>query len=91
MKSALQWVGALLLALIVYLLAWPVPIQPVSWLAPQAPGYQGPHAVNDKLAQLNLMDLNGEEGPEHIAIGPDGKLYTCLLYTSDAAAEAPHV
>lgn len=78
MKSALQWVGALLLALIVYLLAWPVPIQPVSWLAPQAPGYQGPHAVNDKLAQLNLMDLNGEEGPEHIAIGPDGKLYTTV-------------
>lgn len=78
MTSALKFVGALLLLLVAYLLSWPVPIQPVAWVAPQAPGYQGPHAVNDKLAQLNMLDLKGEEGPEHIAIGPDGKLYTTV-------------
>ena len=70
---------ALLLALgLAYLLLWPVPVQPVSWNAPKAPGYQGPHAVNDKLSQLTLIDLHGEEGPEHIMIGPDGKLYTTV-------------
>ena len=70
---------ALLLALgLAYLLLWPVPVQPVSWNAPKAPGYQGPHAVNDKLSQLTLIDLQGEEGPEHIMIGPDGKLYTTV-------------
>ena len=61
-----------------YLLLWPVPVQPVAWHAPKAPGYQGPHAVNDKLSQLTFLDLHGEEGPEHILIGPDGKLYTTV-------------
>ena len=78
MKSVLRWVGVSILALVVYLLSWPVPVKPVSWVAPKAPGYAGPHAVNDKLTQLNMLDLKGEEGPEHIAIGPDGKLYTTV-------------
>jgi sugar lactone lactonase YvrE len=62
-----------------YLAAWPVPIQPVAWTAPSAPGYQGVHAVNRRLAQLNMIDLKGEVGPEHIAFGKDGKLYTTVL------------
>ena len=28
-------------ALAAYLLLWPVPVQPVAWQAPQAPGYVG--------------------------------------------------
>ncbi|MFM1948259.1 MAG: hypothetical protein RL706_280 [Pseudomonadota bacterium] len=78
MKSAIKLVGTFLLLCAVYLLTWPTPIKPVSWAAPKAPGYQGPHAVNDKLAQLNLLDMQGEEGPEHIVMGPDGKLYTTV-------------
>ena len=61
-----------------YLLLWPVPIQPVAWTAPQAPGYTGAHTVNTKLSALQMIDLKGEEGPEHIVIGPDGKLYTTV-------------
>jgi hypothetical protein len=57
-----------------YLLAWPVPIAPVAWDAPAAPGYTGAHAVNTKLAILQMIDLKGEVGPEHIQFGPDGKL-----------------
>ena len=78
MKQLGQWIALVLVAGLAYLLLWPVPIQPVAWTAPKAPGYQGPHAVNDKLSQLTLIDLHGEEGPEHIAIGPDGKLYTTV-------------
>ena len=59
-----------------YLLLWPVPIKPTAFNLPKAPGYVGPHTVNTKLADLKLIDLKGEIGPEHIAIGPDGKLYT---------------
>ena len=78
MKFTLKSIGLLLILGIGYLFLWPVPISPVSWSAPKAPGYQGPHAVNDKLSQLNIIELKGEEGPEHIAIGPDGKLYTTV-------------
>jgi sugar lactone lactonase YvrE len=74
----LKTVAALLLLGLAYLLLWPVPIQPVAWTAPQAPGYTGAHTVNTKLASLQLIDLKGEEGPEHIVLGPDGKLYTTV-------------
>jgi sugar lactone lactonase YvrE len=43
-----------------------------------APGYSGAHAINNKLANLQMIDLHGEVGPEHIAFGPEGKLYTTV-------------
>ncbi len=70
--------GALLLALVLYLLLWPVPIEPVAWQVPAFNGYTGPHAANDKLARLQHIDLKGEIGPEHVALGKDGKLYTTV-------------
>lgn len=78
MKQVLSGVMVVVSALVAYLFLWPVPIVPVSWDAPVAPGYAGVHAVNTKLANLQLIDLHGEVGPEHIAFGPDGKLYTTV-------------
>ena len=72
-------VGGAVLVVAAYLAAWPVPIQPVAWSAPAAPGYQGVHAPNQRLAKLQMIDLKGEVGPEHIAFGKDGKLYTTVL------------
>lgn len=72
-------VGGAVVAVAAYLAAWPVPILPVAWTAPAAPGYQGVHAPNQRLAQLQMIDLKGEVGPEHIAFGKDGKLYTTVL------------
>lgn len=72
-------VGGAVLAVAAYLAWWPVPIQPVAWSAPAAPGYQGVHAPNQRLAGLQMIDLKGEVGPEHIAFGKDGKLYTTVL------------
>jgi sugar lactone lactonase YvrE len=75
----ISWIVALaLLALIAYLLLWPVPIRPVSVLEPPAPGYTGAHAANQRLAGLQVIDLGAEEGPEHVAFGPDGKLYAAV-------------
>ena len=68
----------LLLALSAYLTFWPVPIEPVSWDAPNAPGYTGLHAPNNKLAGLNLIALGEESGPEHIAFDKNGKLYAAM-------------
>lgn len=71
--------GVAVLAGAAYLAWWPVPIEPVAWSAPAAPGYQGVHAPNQRLAGLRMIDLKGEVGPEHIALGQDGKLYTTVL------------
>ncbi|MDP1907688.1 MAG: SMP-30/gluconolactonase/LRE family protein, partial [Hyphomicrobium sp.] len=72
-------VAALVLAgAAAYLCLWPVPADPVAWQAPIPPGYIGAHAANTKLADLRMIDLGSEAGPEHIAIGPDGKLYAAM-------------
>jgi sugar lactone lactonase YvrE len=71
-------IGVALLLGIAYLSFWPIPIQPLTWDAPAQPGYSGPHAPNNKLANLQMIDLGAESGPEHIAIGRDGKLYTTV-------------
>ena len=75
MKKTLTLLTA---ALVAYLIFWPVPISPVSWDAPDAPGYTGPHAPNNRLAGLQLIELGDEQGPEHVALGKDGKLYTAV-------------
>ncbi len=61
-----------------YLILWPVPVNPVSWNAPQAPGYSDAHTPNNRLAGIQLIPLQDEEGPEHIALGRDGKLYAAM-------------
>jgi sugar lactone lactonase YvrE len=78
MKKALTFLAAIVLALAAYLSLWPVPIEPVAWQVPPFHGYTGPHAVNDKLVNLQHIDLKGEIGPEHVAVGKDGKLYTTV-------------
>ena len=62
---------------VAYLLFWPVPIEPVVWNAAPAPGYVGPHAVNQKLAGLKAIDLGADSGPEHILVR-DGWVYAAV-------------
>ena len=78
LKTIGKTVAALFVALVAYLLLWPVSIEPQSWVAPKAPGYRGPHASNTRLANLQSISIGSEEGPEHLAIGPDGKLYAAV-------------
>jgi hypothetical protein len=78
MKKILGTLLALVLLAAAYLLLWPVPITPVAFALPTAPGYGGVHAANTKLAGLKMIDLHGEIGPEHIVFGPDNKLYTTV-------------
>ncbi|QOJ24845.1 MAG: SMP-30/gluconolactonase/LRE family protein [Gammaproteobacteria bacterium] len=78
MKKTAWILTVAVLALIAYLCIWPVPIQPVSWQAPSAPGYSGPHAANNRLAGIQLIALSGESGPEHVVLARDGKLYAAM-------------
>src|SRR5688572_9401994 len=60
-----------------YLFLWPVPVEPRSWRAPAF--HAGANAPNDRLARLRRVSIEPHIGPEHIEIGPDGKLYTGVL------------
>ena len=78
MRKTLIGLALVVLALAAYLTLWPVPIEPVAYALQPSPGYIGPHAANNKLAKLQHIDLKGEHGPEHVAVGRDGKVYTAV-------------
>lgn len=63
---------------VAYLAFWPVPAEPLAWSAPIPPGYVGPYAPNTRLASLRSISLGQEYGPEHMAVGPDGRLYAAM-------------
>lgn len=78
MKRIFSIVIGLLALLAAYLLLWPVPAQPVAWPQPVAAAYAGVHEKNTRLANLQKIDIGNETGPEHLAFGPDGKLYAAV-------------
>lgn len=67
---------AVVAALVLYLFLWPVPIDPVAWDAPADGGLVDPFEPNDRLRKARLVDLGKHEGPEDVAGGPDGWIYT---------------
>lgn len=75
MLAFLRLLLASLLIGVAYLLFWPVPIDPVAWESPKTNGYTGDFAPNNRLAGLRRVSIGDHEGPEDIALGPDGRLY----------------
>ena len=56
-----------------YLLWWPVPIEPQAWNAPRDLGYVGAFQPNNRLAAAERVQVPASEGPEDIAIDPQGR------------------
>ncbi len=77
MRKILLGLAAAAVLLLAYLLCWPVPVRPVAWNAPPAPGYTGPHAANTRLAALQHLPLGGDTGPEHV-VAREGWLYVAV-------------
>lgn len=74
-----HWVlVGLVVALLLYLLLWPVPIDPLAWTPSDDPGLTGVYEENDILAQAELYPLADNYGPEDTALGPDGLIYAGL-------------
>lgn len=61
-----------------YLALAPAPIDPVAWDAPGNPGLTGPYKPNEALKGATLASVRPGTGPEDVAMGPDGLLYTGL-------------
>lgn len=68
MGKILLKVGLVVLAaLCLYLLAWPVALNPQAWSAPKDAGFTGVFAPNDELANLQHLSLGADHGPEDVA------------------------
>lgn len=80
LRSAGGAITIVVVALLLYLFLWPVPLEPVGWDAPENAGLIDPFEPNDRLAKTHLVDLGTHEGPEDITGGQDGFIYTA---TSD--------
>ena len=78
LRKALTVLLVCLFLLGAYLTFAPVPIEPLAWAAPKDAGYVAPHEANTRLANLQQIDIGAAEGPEHIALGPDGRLYAAV-------------
>lgn len=66
-RRALLLAALLLVALVAYLAAWPVPIEPVAWTPPAAPEA----TLNERLAQVERFDAPA--GPEDVALDAEGR------------------
>jgi hypothetical protein len=73
-------VGAILImiaGLVLYLLTWPVPIEPVALTPSPNPGMTGPFVRNELLRGVEHL-IPHSAGPEDVTRGPDGFLYAGL-------------
>jgi len=84
-------VAIVVAAAALYLFFWPVPIDPIAWEAPVDAGLVDPFEPDDRLRKARLVKLGPHEGPEDIAVGPDGLIYTGtsdgLIIRFDAAGK----
>lgn len=74
-RTILRSAIAIIVLLIVYLLTWPVPINPVAWTPPTAPELTGVYAQNSELARVERLHVDGF-APEDVAIDSQDRLYS---------------
>lgn len=73
--SKITLMTLLLGVFVLYLLRWPVPVEPVSWQAPAHPGYSGQFAPNQRLQGLQTLNIGEHNGPEDVALDSQGRIY----------------
>jgi len=74
-RTILRVLLVILVGLIAYLVAWPVPINPVAWTPPAAPELTGVYAQNSELAKTERLSLDGF-APEDVAIDNQDRIYS---------------
>ena len=71
-------VGGVVLGLVAYFAFWPTPVEPVAWDAPENKGFTGQFAANDSLLPLRFVPIDGDFGPEDLAINSAGEVAISL-------------
>lgn len=61
---------------VLYLLFWPVPIEPIAWTPQEIPPPTGDYEPNERLADTERLGIGDAFGPEDIAIDGQGRIYT---------------
>jgi sugar lactone lactonase YvrE len=75
MKRTILRVAALILVIIIiYLLAWPVPINPAAWTPAPPPEPTGPYAPNSELTRVEKLKIDGF-APEDVAFDSQDRIY----------------
>jgi sugar lactone lactonase YvrE len=74
-KLILRGLALIFLAVLLYLLLWPVPVSPAAWTPPAAPQLTGPFARNNKLAGIQRLETGGGFAPEDVALDSRGRIY----------------
>lgn len=81
MKSLLKIIGLLFTGLLLYLLFWPISIEPKAWTPPAAPSMEdGPYQVNTLLVgakQISVAEFGN--GPEDVALDTSSYIYAGLF------------
>ncbi len=73
-QTILRVAIAIIVLLIGYLVAWPVPINPAAWTPPSAPELTGVYAQNSELAKVERLHVDGF-APEDVAIDDQDRIY----------------
>jgi sugar lactone lactonase YvrE len=80
--SRVRWMAAacaaLALGIAAYLLFWPAWVDPVAWTPSPDPGWTGRFARDSAPSPTDFATVEVGRGPEDVAMGPDGMLYTGL-------------
>ena len=93
LKNVSLVLGTIGLMVAVYLLLWPVPIDPVSWTSHSPPVFEGAYAPNRVLQRLELSPTPDAHGPEDVAVDEEGAVYVgveqgqILRYAPDGSVE----
>jgi sugar lactone lactonase YvrE len=67
---------SLLGLLVLYLLLWPVPIDPEAWTPMEAPKLEGAYAANTRLSGVERLQGGAGHKPEGVAIDREGRIYS---------------
>ena len=68
--------AAVLIAMALFLVLWPSPIDPVAYAPPPKPALEGPLAPNDRLASAELLAVGKVDGPEAVSVDSEGRIFT---------------